>query len=190
MNFKGVWKNLLSIFGYCAFAIQCVGETETIGSVLWYYTLKKETLQNYMGYQYTVTNVTIDTARFYTTLPVHPLISVHFPDKLGGYPVTAIGDQAFADCTIIGQIYLSEGLKSMGSGAFRNSSITYIDIPETLRTIGVETFRGCFNLNGVSIPASVTSIGADAFHPHRFTFMLTKTINHTLQRMERYIIKP
>ena len=158
-------KTFLFVFVFPAFCFlqSVIAETETIGSVMWEFSKKTETLQNYMGYQYTVTTVTIDTARFYATLPIHSLISVSFPEKLGGYPVTAIGNGAFSGCTIIGQIYLPNGLKSIGSSAFLDSSITYIEIPSTLQTIGGSAFSGCFNLHSVSIPASVTTIGSGAF---------------------------
>ena len=44
------------------------------------------------------------------------------------------------------------------------SSLTSIDIPESVKEIGGWAFSGCTNLKSVEIPNSVTSIGEEAFY--------------------------
>jgi hypothetical protein len=43
------------------------------------------------------------------------------------------------------------------------SKITTVDIPQSVTTIGNQTFRDCSGLTSVNIPNSVTSIGGSAF---------------------------
>ncbi|WP_336511820.1 leucine-rich repeat domain-containing protein [Hoylesella nanceiensis] len=44
-----------------------------------------------------------------------------------------------------------------------SSSLTSITIPNSVTTIGKETFSGCRSLTSVTIPNSVTTIGKEAF---------------------------
>ena len=59
------------------------------------------------------------------------------PETLGGYPVTAIGDNAFQYCYGLKSVTISEGVKEIGARAFySDSSITTVSLPSTLETIG------------------------------------------------------
>ncbi len=66
--------------------------------------------------------------------------AVIIPATTNGYPVTGIG-----------------------AGAFANSDLTNVTIPNSVLSIGNGAFNGCTNLPGVTIPNSVTSIGVSAF---------------------------
>lgn len=63
------------------------------------------------------------------------------PSKLGGYPVTSIGEMAFFDC----------------------DGITSLSIPNSVTNIENLAFFDCGSIVSISIPNSVTSIGLDAF---------------------------
>ena len=63
------------------------------------------------------------------------------PTKLGGYPVTSIGEGAFYEC----------------------ESLSNVTIPWSVLTIEDYAFSGCISLEGITIPDSVTSIGNSAF---------------------------
>ena len=52
---------------------------------------------------------------------------------------------------------------SIGDGAFGNSSITSVTIPDSVTSIGDAAFLECRSLTSVTIPGSVTSIGDGAF---------------------------
>lgn len=62
--------------------------------------------------------------------------SLSIPDKLGGFPVTAIGFRAFELC----------------------SRLTAVTIPDSVTAIAREPFRDCASLATVTIPDSVTNI--------------------------------
>ena len=60
---------------------------------------------------------------------------VVIPSTLGGYPVVAIGDYAFKEC-----------------------SFASVTIPNGVTSIGDRAFWGCDGLTSITIPNSVTSI--------------------------------
>jgi hypothetical protein len=52
---------------------------------------------------------------------------------------------------------------SIGNTAFKNSKITGVTLPSTIRTIGEEAFYNCENMSKFVIPEGVTEIGYSAF---------------------------
>ncbi len=55
-----------------------------------------------------------------------------------------IGNYAFAECTKLNKVVLSEGLTTIGDYAFKNcSSIETIILPESILSIGNNAFEGC-----------------------------------------------
>lgn len=58
---------------------------------------------------------------------------------------------------------ISAGVTGIRGGAFYNTSLTEISIPEGVTEIRQNTFCGCRNLHSINIPASVASIGTRAF---------------------------
>ena len=110
------------------------------------------------------------------------------PSSLGGYPVTGIGNYAFAHCSELTSVTIPEGVTSIGNSAFYGcsgltsvtipssvtdiygdafydcSGLTSVTIPEGVMRIGTYAFNGCSGLASVTIPSSVTSIGYRAFY--------------------------
>lgn len=74
--------------------------------------------------------------------------------------ITQIPDNCFYNSSIE-EVYLPEGLTTIGSYAFRDTPLSSINIPSTVKTIG---YRALLNTHLVSIyiPASVTSISEGA----------------------------
>ncbi len=70
------------------------------------------------------------------------------------YTVTAIGDYAFYN-------------------RYSSSSLTYINIPNTVRTIGINAFYNCAGLKEITIPVSVTSINDYTFYGCKGLLYLT-----------------
>lgn len=56
------------------------------------------------------------------------------------------------------------GVSSIGPWAFGGCEVTSIEIPNTVKSIGMSAFYGCANLSFVVIPEGVNDIGASAFH--------------------------
>ena len=79
-------------------------------------------------------------------------------------PLSTIGDYAFQNCSSLTSIDLPESLTSIGDYAFQNcSSLASIDLPESLTSIGNYAFLNCSSLTLTYLPAGVTSIGKMAF---------------------------
>ena len=79
--------------------------------------------------------------------------------------ITAVGENAFAECRSLRWAQLPQSLESIGSSAFlRCESLTEMEFPNNLRTIGDNAFMLCSSLQKLTIPASVEDIGMFAFH--------------------------
>lgn len=86
------------------------------------------------------------------------------PSTLGGYPVTAIGDEAFAESFNITSVVVPEGVTYIDEDAFalcyRMESVT---LPESLETIENWVFGACLSLKEIVLPENVVSINDSAF---------------------------
>ncbi len=85
------------------------------------------------------------------------------PGTLGGFPVTAIGDQALAYSTFT-SVTMPNTVVSIVNSAFRDStSLTTVTLSTGLITIGNAAFEGCIKLRNIALTNSIASIGERAF---------------------------
>ena len=80
------------------------------------------------------------------------------------YSVVGIGDEAFLGCKELESVTLPDGLQTIGAGAFAESGLTSLSIPQGITRIENSLFRGCTSLISTEIPSSVGSIGEYAFY--------------------------
>ncbi|MDE7384153.1 MAG: leucine-rich repeat domain-containing protein, partial [Anaeroplasmataceae bacterium] len=74
----------------------------------------------------------------------------------------SIVDNTFSDCSSLTSVEIANSIKSIGLSAFSNcSGLTSITIPESVTSIGNNAFSRCNNLIDLRIPSSLTSIGED-----------------------------
>ena len=76
--------------------------------------------------------------------------------------VTKIGNAAFICCETLGSITIPQSVKTIGEGAFSQSSLASISMSEGVTNIGVQAFYAT-NLTTVTIPNSVIRIEEGAF---------------------------
>jgi hypothetical protein len=78
--------------------------------------------------------------------------------------VLSIDGKAFRGCTSLTEINLSNSLTSIGGSAFYGcTNLTEINLPNSLTSIGGLAFQGCTSLTEINLPNSLTSIGGSAF---------------------------
>ena len=140
-------------------------------------------------------NGDFDAFRCFTGLTEVPEKAFYSCEGLTGITlpedITVIGANAFSGCSNLEGISLPERLSTIVDGAFYGSGITSIAIPGSVTEMGASVFSHCSNLSEVSflegfslneipqgtfyhtsnlksitIPASVLSIGIDAFYAY------------------------
>ena len=90
---------------------------------------------------------------------------IEIPLTLAGYPVTSIGDEAFAYCSSLTSVTIGNSVTIIGDSAFYGcGSLTSITIPDSVKSIGDWSFSVCSSLTSITIPNNVTSIGDHAFY--------------------------
>ncbi|MBD5229304.1 MAG: leucine-rich repeat domain-containing protein [Bacteroidales bacterium] len=82
---------------------------------------------------------------------------------------TATGNTEFAANEIphyalfgskVSSVVLPDNITLIGEGAFGNTAITSIEIPESVTTISNYAFTGCNSLTDITVPSTVTTLGA------------------------------
>ena len=76
----------------------------------------------------------------------------------------SIGNYAFYECSSLTNIEIPEGVTSIGNEAFSSSGISSIEIPESVTSIGDYAFQSSDELKEIVIPRSVKYIGRGAFY--------------------------
>ena len=79
------------------------------------------------------------------------------------YKVTAVGNGAFAEHSVT-SVNLPNTITSIGRYAFGDCSQLYIvNLPQSIKSIGASAFSGCIALNSITIPNGVQSIENNTF---------------------------
>lgn len=141
-------KKFLLLFSVMFCAISSWAEDVTIG--IFTYSLDETTSKA------TVTGLADGVIDTNVTIPS---IVTH-----GGtdYEVTTIAESAFAGCTNLVTVTISDGITTFGESVFSEcSNLTTVYLPESLVTLSDYTFDGCVSLESLSIPANVANWGTD-----------------------------
>jgi hypothetical protein len=89
---------------------------------------------------------------------------VIMPGSINGYPITAIGDNAFGNQYSLRSVLLPNSVTSIGNQAFYNcGSLVNVPLPNNLNSIGNQAFQYCDGVTYMTIPSGVTNIGSGAF---------------------------
>jgi len=83
---------------------------------------------------------------------------VKLPEEASEFPA-----DIFADCNSLSEVVLPRQMTEIPAGHFQNSSITKIDLPDCVTTIGDSAFAGCRKLKSVTLSRNLAHIGENAF---------------------------
>ena len=123
--------------------------------------------------KYTINNSTfsyIQTRNGITITDYEGPESVTIPNTINGKAVTRIGNSAFEDKKLTGELTLPKFLKSIGDDGFYNNQITKINFNKGLEVIGNYAFYNCTNLSGtLDMSNKVKSVGRNAFGECNYT---------------------
>ena len=90
--------------------------------------------------------------------------TVEIQGYVSGYLVSGIERYAFSDCSSLTSINIPSSVTSIGDWAFNGcSSLTSIIIPYSVTSIEYGAFNGCSSLTSINISPSVTRIGERTF---------------------------
>lgn len=80
------------------------------------------------------------------------------------YPITALGDNAFKDCSGLKNVTIPSSVTSLGNNCFYECrGLTSLTIPSSVTSLGNYCFSYCRGLTSITIPSSVTSLGEYCF---------------------------
>lgn len=94
-----------------------------------------------------------------STVPARLVI----PSSYDGNRVIAVCDGAFSSVKGFDSVYISESIERIGANAFSKTDIKEVCLPTTLKSIGIEAFNGCANLNNVTLPDGLETLSDSAF---------------------------
>ena len=92
--------------------------------------------------------------------------AIVIPSTINSLPVINIGNGAFAYAHGLTSITIPNTVTSINYFAFANSNLTSIEIPASVQTIGVEAFWRCYALQSITFEnnSQLTTIGNSAFY--------------------------
>ena len=86
------------------------------------------------------------------------LKSINIPNS-----VKTLGRNVFTNCKSLTSLELPDKLQSLGQKAFSYSGLQSIFIPESITKLGTGTFQGCKSLSSVTLLGDVKEIGKQCF---------------------------
>ena len=146
-------RKLAAMFLAAGAALGAWADTETVGGIVWNYTVSDGKAQVGIGGNSGTRAVLTSTTG-----------EITIPSTLGGNPVTSVGAYAFSGCGKLTSVTIPNSVTNIGEYAFRNcSGLTSVTIPDSVTSIGSDGFYSCSGLTNVTIGSGVTSIGSAAF---------------------------
>lgn len=108
--------------------------------------------------------------------------TVVIPSTIGGYPVVAIGDEAFREA-VITSVTIPAGVTTVGFAAFKAcEKLTEVNLPNTLTVIEAGAFSFCTSLRNIHLPNSLKKLEYWAFD--HCSALVSVTLPNGLEEIE------
>lgn len=111
-------------------------------------------------------------------------------DISGDYTIkegtTLIAGSAFRQCTYLENVTLPDSLLAIGAGAFYDSGISQINIPDNVRNIEQYAFGSCYRLQNVKLSENITKISSNLFYACKSLQKITLPENITEIEMRAF----
>ncbi len=89
--------------------------------------------------------------------------TVAVPGTIGGEPVYAIAENAFANCPAQ-TVILPSTLKTVAFGAFRNAALETLYLFDSIQSVSDYSFEGCGNLSTLHVNAAMPPVYAGSYY--------------------------
>ncbi len=89
--------------------------------------------------------------------------NIEIPTKVNNYQVEKIGNSAFLQLDTLEEITISDSIIYIGDKAFRETSLTTVEIPSSVKEIGIYAFSACESLEEVIFNEGLEIIKMSAF---------------------------
>lgn len=76
--------------------------------------------------------------------------------------ILSIGDRAFEDCGLITSVSLPNTVQTIGMNTFRGCSITTLILPDSVTSIGASAFKDCARMTELTLPISLNAVAANS----------------------------
>lgn len=77
--------------------------------------------------------------------------------------IAEIPENCFQNCSSLEEVNISDGLQTIGMGAFSGSGVRHIKLPNGVTKIGYGAFYNCQHLMDINLPESIESVSYDSF---------------------------
>ena len=114
------------------------------------------------GLQYDMKSQNGETVYVVSGIGICKDTDVYIPPTYRGYPVVAIGKEAFFN-VLIDFVSVPSTVKEIGEYAFFNCSVKRVELSEGVEVIGDSAFADAYYLEEINFPSTLKTIGSYAF---------------------------
>lgn len=149
------------------------------------FALRSISVSAYTGTKYGNLYYTKSNGAITITDCIESATTITIPNKINGYPVTRIGDNAFYNCSELTDVTIPNTVEYIGSSAFyKCEKLTQVTIPGGVTTIWDHAFAYCNSLTSVTLSNGVEEIDKYAFYGCKKLNYLK--IPSTLKEIDKY----